>query len=47
MYQITCVLDLRIKTNWLQKNISDSKEIISCIKKYLKESYPLTMSSKT
>ncbi len=46
-YQIACVLDPRIKTNWLRKNTSDPREIITRIKKYLKESYPLTMSSKT
>ena len=34
-YQIACVLDPRIKTNQLQKNISDPREIISRIKKYL------------
>ncbi len=45
-YWITSVLDPRIKTNWIQKNISDAVEIIAQIKKYLRESYPLTMSDK-
>lgn len=46
-YWIACVLDPRIKTNWLRRNTSDPSGIISRIKKYLKESYPLTMSDKT
>ncbi len=39
IYWITCVLDPRIKTNWLKKNYFDANEIITRIKSFLKEAY--------
>jgi hypothetical protein len=40
MYWIACVLDPRVKTNWLKRNHMDAEEIISRIKSFLKEAYP-------
>jgi hypothetical protein len=39
MYWIACVLDPRIKTNWLKKNHPDAQEILVRIKKFMKEAY--------
>ena len=39
MYQIACILDPRIKTNWLKKNHPNADEIITRIKSFLKEAY--------
>ena len=39
MYQIACILDLRVKTKQLRKNYQDANEIITRIKDYLKEVY--------
>ena len=40
MYWIACILDPRVKTNWLKKNHQDADEIITRIKSFLKEAYP-------
>ncbi len=40
IYQIACVLDPRVKTNWLKKNMDDADEIIERVKLFLKKAYP-------
>lgn len=39
IYWIAAVLDLRIKTRWIKKNIADATGIISKIKQFMKEMY--------
>jgi hypothetical protein len=39
IYWIACILDPRIKGNWLKKNHPDASDIITRIKSYLKEAY--------
>ena len=41
IYWVTCVLDPRIKTKWLKRNIPEADEIIGRIKGYLKRAYPV------
>jgi hypothetical protein len=40
MYWIACVLDPRVKTNWLKRNHTDAEQIINRIKSFLKKAYP-------
>ena len=39
IYQIACVLDLRVKTNQLKRNYIDAEQIINRIKSFLKKAY--------
>jgi hypothetical protein len=39
IYWIACVLDPRIKGNWLKKNHPNASDIITRIKSFLKEAY--------
>jgi hypothetical protein len=39
IYWIACILDPRIKTNWLKKNHPNTQEILVRIKKFMKEAY--------
>lgn len=41
IYWIACVLDPRIKANWMKKNLDNHKEIIDRVKQFIKDSYPL------
>jgi hypothetical protein len=41
IYWIACVLDPRIKTKWLKRNIIEADEIIDRIKTFLKRAYPV------
>jgi hypothetical protein len=40
-YYITAILDPRIKTNWIKKNVQDANNIINEIKDFLKKAYTL------
>ena len=39
MYQIACILDLRVKTNQLKRNYTNAEQIINRIKSFLKKVY--------
>jgi hypothetical protein len=41
IYYITCVLDPRVKTKWLKKNVPGADVIINRVKTFLKKAYPL------
>jgi hypothetical protein len=41
IYWVACVLDPRIKTKWLKRNIPEADEIIGRIKAFLKKAYPV------
>ena len=41
IYWIASVLDPRVKTKWLKRNIAEADEIIDRIKSFLKQAYPV------